>query len=319
MKHGEFIWYDLSAYDKEKAQSFYGKIFNWGFQPLTDTSTSDYTVAKTKQGETAGVFTMPEKFQKIGLPSFWMSYIAVDDIQKVTELAQQHGGKVELGPIPFDEHSEIALIRDPLGAGFTVYMGKPLLRANATGHGHHIGQQLYVSNATAVIPFYEILFDWNIKDVGQNTHEIRSVNGGLIAHIHEMEEEKRGKFEFWGVEFATNNQAETKRIIEEAGGECGYEDKNLALYYDLDGAGFFTREISQVKMADTQEPLKWKSLIGLCLVFLAIFTEFDPLWGLLFFLWTLPVFQTGAFFYLRTSTNVKTRFCFGSSPLHGLC
>lgn len=55
------------------------------------------------------------EISKEGLPSFWMPYIEVVDIDAAIERAQQAVGKVEVGPSAFDVNTSIALIRDPLG------------------------------------------------------------------------------------------------------------------------------------------------------------------------------------------------------------
>ena len=117
MAHGEFIWADLSSYRPDVTRPFYSQIFEWSFD--------DYAALVSKR-PTSGLYQMPQKFIDMGMPSFWMSYIAVDDVEAAVKTAGEMGGKVELGPAPFVGGGEYALIRDPLGAGFTVYNGTAL-------------------------------------------------------------------------------------------------------------------------------------------------------------------------------------------------
>ncbi|MEM8878817.1 MAG: VOC family protein, partial [Pseudomonadota bacterium] len=126
MAHGDFVWCDLSTFDVAGTRDFYGRLFGWSYDRIPQPDGSPYDVASINDVPQAGVFEMPEKFQKIGLPSFWMSYIQVDDAAAIVDLARQLGGKVEVGPIPYGEGALVALIRDPLGAGFTVYQGSDL-------------------------------------------------------------------------------------------------------------------------------------------------------------------------------------------------
>jgi len=97
----KFIWADLSTFDIQSAKRFYNQCFGWEYQALDD----GYLSCLVQDSPTAGLYTMPEKFQGMGMPSFWMSYVHVDDLEKIVRLAD-------------------ALIRDPAGAGFTCYEGE---------------------------------------------------------------------------------------------------------------------------------------------------------------------------------------------------
>lgn len=177
MAKGDFVWCDLSTFRVGTALEFYERLLGWSYIAISQLDGAPYQIASTEQGEAAGLFEMPEKFRRIGMPSFWMSYIQVGDMDSTVELAKGMGGKVEVGPVPFDEDSSIALIRDPLGAGFTIYQGAALRpRESAAGPGRMIWNALYVSDAEAVTGFYETLFGWRIsQDSGlANTRSVRN-------------------------------------------------------------------------------------------------------------------------------------------------
>lgn len=110
-----FVWTDLSSYDVTITQDFYGHLFGWEFQKVSDRSMAeDYHIAHHGDVATSAVFTMPEFFQKIELPSFYMSYISVDSLEVTLEKAEKHeGAKIEIKPTDFDGQSRIALLRDP--------------------------------------------------------------------------------------------------------------------------------------------------------------------------------------------------------------
>ncbi|MEO1197847.1 MAG: hypothetical protein AAFX39_01245 [Pseudomonadota bacterium] len=84
-----------------------------------------------------------------------MSYISSDDITATVAEAENCGGKVGIGPIPYGGGTQIALICDPLGAGFTVYQGSGFgLRGTGTVSGTLTSNGLYDSDVSAVIDFY---------------------------------------------------------------------------------------------------------------------------------------------------------------------
>ncbi len=159
MAHGDFVWCDLSSRRIAVAQQFYNRLFQWQYQTLQAGDGSDYLIASAGNQANAGLYVMPQEFQDMGMPCFWMSYIAVSSAEQAVSDAARLGGKVEMGPRDWGDGSRIALIRDPLGAGFTVVEGSTfLLRNSKPSHGSIGWNALYVSNAASVIPFYEQLF-----------------------------------------------------------------------------------------------------------------------------------------------------------------
>ena len=88
----------------------------------------------------AGIFDMPAFFCKIKMPSFWMSYLSVGDIQRMVERASKiEGTVIEVGPTQFYK-GQIALLRDPAGAYFTVYGGPEWSkRGDGSKSGHAFG------------------------------------------------------------------------------------------------------------------------------------------------------------------------------------
>ena len=302
MAHGDIIWCDLSTIDVARTTSVYADLFGWDYTTVQQPDGSDYHIGATGNDQAAAIFEMPETFQKIGLPSFWMTYFQVDDAQATAELATQLGGKVELGPMPFSDAGRIALIRDPLGAGFTIYDGSDLPpRGQAPKAGHPIWHGLYVSDASEVIPFYEQLFGWTIRDEGQGSHRVMN-DKATIGGVEELAEELRGKFEFWGVHFATPDLDQT---LTRAKSACPVltrfdrDGRRTALVQDPDGAAFFLEEVGG-KALD----VKWKTLIGLALLWGAVVLDQNWVWGLLFLLWTaLALKSRDTYFVERISRN----------------
>ena len=84
MKNNNFIWVDLSCYDPEEAQKFYGSVFDWQYH-----ETSGYAVAYSDSGQVSGLYKTPDKFRKINMPAFWMSYISVLNLEKTIEKAKE--------------------------------------------------------------------------------------------------------------------------------------------------------------------------------------------------------------------------------------
>ena len=66
----------------------------------------------------AGMMKKPEKMQ---MPSSWLYYIQVADLDAACERAKKHGGKVLNGPMPIPTGARIAQLLDNQGAAFALH------------------------------------------------------------------------------------------------------------------------------------------------------------------------------------------------------
>ncbi len=233
----DFIWCDLSALRPKKAAQFYHGVLGWQF----DDPSNDYRYAFSDEAPVAAIFDMPPFFRKIKMPSFWMSYIRVDSVSDTVLNAKTAGGKVELEEDFGD--GKIALIRDPLGAGFTVYQGG--MQAGATGlanAGLRVGHTLHVSSHDAVADFYRATFGWTTSATGEGQWTISDPSGKKISDLKESSDVERGGFEYWGITFAVDDLEQSRRKIESLGGtvfaETPYGDRKAVSAADMDGAAF---------------------------------------------------------------------------------
>ena len=74
-----FVHVELNTTDLNKAQSFYGQLFNWETE-ATKCRTASTPLIKVGEGRRRHA---PQKMP--GAPSEWLPYVAVDDIQAATE------------------------------------------------------------------------------------------------------------------------------------------------------------------------------------------------------------------------------------------
>lgn len=216
MTIGHFIWTDLSTYDLAAARNDYSKLFGWRFQ-----SDPAYDFAVLGQEEIAGVFTMPPKLAKMNMPSFWMSYVHVQDVAATVKAAERHEGAIiEVQPQPFGDEALVALVRDPSGAGFTVYQG-PEIAVPASGPGRVVGRFHHVGDVGQIAPFYADLFGWEFKALPPSPwplHDIIHPDGQLVAWVEEVPKSIRGTFAYWMPSFGVSSLPESLRTLDGLGG-----------------------------------------------------------------------------------------------------
>ncbi len=293
-----FIWRDLSSFNPATTRRFYTAVLGWSFEEA-----DGYAYASAAGGQVAGLYEMPDKFRKIGMPSFWMSYIAVTDIAAVVETARAHGGRVEIDRSPFGG-GHFALIRDPSGAGFTIYNGPPLA-GDVQGHGAPCGHDLYVADAALVAGFYKALFGWRFIETG-GAFDIFS-GDKRIARCYQVPDAERGKEQYWAVNFAVADLDTARAVISEHGGSIiamtETVDGPTLVAADPDGGTFFLR---QAGAKSARGPVKWYALGGLTLIFAGVLLNLPWLWGVFLGVWTIQAVRDGKTYLFEDVSRAET-------------
>ena len=114
-----FGWAELSARGIDKAVPFYQKVFGWsakksemgeGQPPYTEFQLGGQSIA-------GGMEISPQLPAQV--PSYWMVYFTVDDVDKSFKKATELGAQEMVSPQDFPG-GRFAIVRDPQGAAFGV-------------------------------------------------------------------------------------------------------------------------------------------------------------------------------------------------------
>jgi predicted enzyme related to lactoylglutathione lyase len=109
-----FVHVELATTDLAKAKAFYGALFDW---KLDDMPMGPDTYTMVGVGENAyGIGGGMMKVPMPGMPSAWLSYVAVDDVAAVVAKAKSLGAKVLKDVTPVPGYGSLAVIADPTGA-----------------------------------------------------------------------------------------------------------------------------------------------------------------------------------------------------------
>jgi hypothetical protein len=110
-------WAELSARGFEKAGSFYKKVFGWG-EKKSDMGAGmgTYTEFQHNGESIAGGMEM-NPMVPAAVPSYWMVYFTVDNVDKAFKKATEAGGKEMLAPQDMPG-GRFAIVSDPQGASF---------------------------------------------------------------------------------------------------------------------------------------------------------------------------------------------------------
>jgi len=119
---GHVAWFDITTTDLSKSKEFYGKLFDWKFNPVQGT---DLAVEIVAGGSAIGTIRVAEG--KIS-PFNGVVYVQVPGMQESCKKAIELGGTLVPG-FPFDLPNgtgAIGLVGDPAGHPLGLYSRTPL-------------------------------------------------------------------------------------------------------------------------------------------------------------------------------------------------
>jgi predicted enzyme related to lactoylglutathione lyase len=120
-----FVQVELVTQDLQKSRDFYSQLFDWKLEHVSMGAES-YTLIGVGK-DSGGVGGLMMKAPVAGVPTFWLSYVLVDDIRASTEKAKSLGATVirDVTEVPAGWFS---IIRDPQGAMLGLWKANSLTK-----------------------------------------------------------------------------------------------------------------------------------------------------------------------------------------------
>ena len=113
-RHGHVYWSELQTRDVESVKRLYAETFGWSFDAM-EMEDGLYWVARRDEEMVCGLFEMQgPDFE--GVPTLWMTYFAVDDLDGTIGRAEALGLQVLREPWDVPGVGRIAILRQPDGA-----------------------------------------------------------------------------------------------------------------------------------------------------------------------------------------------------------
>ncbi len=120
---GSLCWSELFSTNPTKAGAFYAKTLEWETSSHDMGPMGTYTLfsraGEGKQGQIGGMMAMPPHMA--GVPSHWLTYFAVADVDASAAQVAELGGKVVMPPQDIPNIGRFAIAQDPGGASFALY------------------------------------------------------------------------------------------------------------------------------------------------------------------------------------------------------
>jgi len=162
---GRFVWHDLMTNDPASSLAFYTELFGWGTREVEMGGMGSYTFFNAGGRENGG---MVEMDPAQGLPSHWLSYLTVDDVDELVQRAGELGIEVKFPPTDIPEVGRFAVVTDPTGAHFAPFKGLRPAPEDPEGPpapGAFCWNELLTRDPSGAADFYERLCGWSREDV----------------------------------------------------------------------------------------------------------------------------------------------------------
>jgi len=162
---GRFVWHDLMTNDRAASLGFYTELFGWKTRDVQMGGMGSYTFIDAGGRENGGVVAMDPGQ---GIPSHWLSYLTVDDVDDLVQRAGELGLEVKFPPTDIPEVGRFAVVADPTGAHFAPFKGLRPAPEDPEGvppPGAFCWNELLTRDTAKAGEFYATLCGWSREEV----------------------------------------------------------------------------------------------------------------------------------------------------------
>jgi predicted enzyme related to lactoylglutathione lyase len=117
---GALCWTELTTTDTAAAEKFYTQLFGWVPKHSAPSSVMEYTEFSVGGTPSIGMMAKP-KDMPAHIPSYWMPYFQVADLDASVAKAKELGARVMVPPQEIPNTGRFAIVSDPQGAVFALF------------------------------------------------------------------------------------------------------------------------------------------------------------------------------------------------------
>jgi predicted enzyme related to lactoylglutathione lyase len=148
---GRFVWFEHVSTDTTKAQGYLGELFGWSTQtiPMPD---GPYAMIAAGEKRTIGGYLPTPK----GAPAHahWLAHLCVKSVAESAAKAKSLGAKILQEPIKVGDFGTMAVVKDPVGAVFSLWQPAKPEEIPAAENGTFCWNELFSPDPAASVKFY---------------------------------------------------------------------------------------------------------------------------------------------------------------------
>ncbi len=118
-----FVWNELMAKDFDKAKSFYTTLFGWSAREMDMGPAGKYTIWTQGGKDIGGGMAITADMGPV--PSHWLAYVSVPNVDESAKQAASLGAKVMVPPMDIPDVGRFSILEDPTGAHIAIITMKP--------------------------------------------------------------------------------------------------------------------------------------------------------------------------------------------------
>jgi uncharacterized protein len=119
-KIGTIGWIDLTVDNAEEIREFYEQVTGWRGSPVAMGDYDDHCLCPPAgQDPVAGI--CHKRGNNSNVPSGWIIYVTVEDVDQSAKTCVRLGGKIMDGPRNYGPTGKFCIIADPSGAVSALY------------------------------------------------------------------------------------------------------------------------------------------------------------------------------------------------------
>ncbi|MEO8925860.1 MAG: VOC family protein [Caulobacteraceae bacterium] len=156
-----FVWYEHMTTDLAAAEAFYGAVMGWTAKD-SGMAGMRYDLLCVGDKQFGGAMALPADALAAGARPGWMAHVGVDDVDAFAARVKEAGGAVHREPQDIPGVGRFAMVADPQGAMFFLFMGNgPAPERPAFGAPGFPGwHELHAADGQSALAFYSRLFGW---------------------------------------------------------------------------------------------------------------------------------------------------------------
>ncbi len=206
---GSFCWADLVAKEVSVAKDFYTALFGWTFEDRPVMEEAVYTIFWKDGKQTCAMFGMFPGMLESGHPSFWQSYVSVENVDETVKKAAELGGQAAQEPCDVFDAGRMAMIRDPGEAFLCLWQPKAHKGADIMNEPGALNwNELLTKDVERAGSFYAELFGWTgtvMPDPSGGDYTVFMSGEEPRAGMIELQPEMGEMPPHWGVYFQVEN------------------------------------------------------------------------------------------------------------------
>lgn len=152
---GRFCWFEYVSTESQKAQGFFGELFNWKTQsvPVPSLPGGQYTMITAGEHTIGAYLATPPGAPK---DAHWLSHLQIESASATLAKIEKAGGRTLKAATTMGDKGTYAIAADPFGAAFALWQPAKAEPAEFRGvAGTFCWNELYTDNVDKSVAFYE--------------------------------------------------------------------------------------------------------------------------------------------------------------------